>query len=465
MYMRGRHRAKKRLAMTDCVEQQRYTCGIGAMQTVVAIKRAVPVLHSGPGCGTMVSGFFERSRGYSGGSTAPCTNASENEVVFGGEKKLEELIRNTFKVLKGDLFVVFPGCTSAIVGDNVEQVLRPFAEEGKPVVFADAPGFKYSNYEAHSVAVNAIIDQYVARRAAHVSNAASVTRDKRLVNVFASVPYQDPFWKGNLIELKRLIEGIGLKANILFGPESGGVAEWETIPQAGFNALVSNWAGLPIVERLAEKYGQKWYHYPALPIGANQTSRFLRELAAFANEEGAGLSMPDAEAFIRREEEAFYEEIDNLAVFLLEFRYGLPAFVHILHDANYAPSLADFLLHEVGIVPKGVFITDNTPEREQQPLRDFTAGISAKRAIPVHFTQDAGLAQERIRAEQTAHSGRGLIIGCGWDKSLARNLGRDFLSAGLPSPYRLTLTTGYAGYRGGLRLIEDIYNTALATYR
>jgi hypothetical protein len=27
------------------------------------------------------------------------------------------------------------------------------------------------------------------------------------------------------------------------------------------------------------------------------------------------------------------------------------------------------------------------------------------------------------------------------------------------------MAAGYAGYRGGLRLIEDIYNTALATYR
>ncbi|MDR2740719.1 MAG: hydrogenase, partial [Treponema sp.] len=226
--------------MRSCVEQQRYTCAMGAIQSVVAIKRAVPILHSGPGCGNMVSGFFERSRGYSGGSTAPCTNASETEVVFGGEKKLGDLIGNTFRILKGDLFVVFPGCTAAIVGDDIGQVIRPFVEEGRPLVFADAPGFKYSNYEAHSVAVNAIIDQYVDRHARK-----DAAKDKGLVNVFASVPYQDPFWKGNLSELKRLIEGIGLKANILFGPESGGVEEWKTIPNAAFNVLVSAWAGSP----------------------------------------------------------------------------------------------------------------------------------------------------------------------------------------------------------------------------
>ena len=60
--------------MTGIIEQERYTCAIGAMQTVTAIRRAVPILHSGPGCGTMVSGFFERAKGYAGGNTAPCTN-------------------------------------------------------------------------------------------------------------------------------------------------------------------------------------------------------------------------------------------------------------------------------------------------------------------------------------------------------------------------------------------------------
>ncbi|MDR2020967.1 MAG: hypothetical protein LBQ14_09405 [Treponema sp.] len=58
------------------------------MQTVVAIPRAIPILHSGPGCGSMAAGFFERSRGYSGGGTAPCTNFTESDVVFGGEKQI-----------------------------------------------------------------------------------------------------------------------------------------------------------------------------------------------------------------------------------------------------------------------------------------------------------------------------------------------------------------------------------------
>jgi nitrogenase molybdenum-iron protein beta chain len=444
--------------MSELIEQQRYMCAIGAMQTVVAIKRAIPILHSGPGCGSMTAGFFERSRGYSGGGTAPCTNFAEADVVFGGEKKLAEVIRNSFRILKSDLQVVLPGCTSAIVGDDIDSVIREFAEDGKPIVFADTPGFKYSNIEAHSEIVKAILKQYVERFAP-----AEQEKDKNLVNLFASVPYQDQFWKGNLEELKRIIEGIGLSVNILFGPLSRGVSEWKEIPKAAFNVLVSPWFGLPIVEYLEEKYGQPFFRFPYLPIGGNQTGRFLRELASYAGAYGSELDSSRVEAFIRQEEQVFYEEIDTLATFLLEFRYGLPSYMHIIHDASYVLGMTAFLLDEVGLVPGELFITDNTPREFREAILKTAAGFSAKRVIPIAFQNDAGLARAEI--ERANHEGRGLIIGSGWDKDLARKKGCDFLSAALPSPYRLVMTTGYAGYRGGLRLIEDIYNAALATYR
>jgi nitrogenase molybdenum-iron protein beta chain len=106
---------------------------------------------------------------------------------------------------------------------------------------------------------------------------------------------------------------------------------------------------------------------------------------------------------------------------------------------------------------------DNTPESFQEQLKAELKATSDKREIPLIFEPDAGRAQEIIRG--FSHSGRGLIIGSGWDKELAKEKDYDFLSAAVPSPYRLVLTTNYAGFTGGLRVIEDIYDTVLATYR
>jgi nitrogenase molybdenum-iron protein beta chain len=102
------------------------------------------------------------------------------------------------------------------------------------------------------------------------------------------------------------------------------------------------------------------------------------------------------------------------------------------------------------------------PEEYRDSIRAEMAGISPKRDIPVFFETDAGLAQQAIYG--ATHEGRGLVIGSGWEKQLAKDKNYDFLSAALPSPYRLALTTRYAGYKGGLRLIEDIYDRALDSY-
>ncbi len=444
--------------MSSLIEQERFACAIGALQSVVAIPRATPILHSGPGCGTMIQGFFERSTGYAGGSTSPCTNFGENEVVFGGVNRLRTIIENTYKVLDTDLQVVVTGCTAGIVGDDVASVTDEFLAEGKPIVHVETAGFKSNNYAAHSNVVNAIVDQYVDR----FQEENPARSEKKLVNLFASLPYQDPFWKGNLREYKRLLEGIGLEVNVLFGPLSGGVEEWQTIPRANFNILVSPWYGEPIVKHLNQKYGQPYYHFRYLPIGANETTRFLEGVLEFAVKEGAEIDVKKARKFIEREEYGYYEEIDNLAAFLLEFRYGLPNHVHILHDAGYVVGLSKFLLHETGIVPKEQFIVDNTPKKYIEQIKADLASTSDKRDIPVYFDPDAGAAQDIIRGLH--HSGRGLIVGSGWDKELAKDKNYDFLSAAVPTPYRLALTTNYVGYSGGLRVIEDIYDVVLSTY-
>ena len=70
--------------MSQTIEQPRFTCALGSCQSVVAIKKGVPILHSGPGCGVQVERLIGQGEGYAGGSTMPCTNAEEADVVFGG---------------------------------------------------------------------------------------------------------------------------------------------------------------------------------------------------------------------------------------------------------------------------------------------------------------------------------------------------------------------------------------------
>ena len=128
--------------MGRIVQEAKYTCALGAQQTVLGIERAVPVIHAGPGCSArqfayMGPGSGYQGEGYTGGGQIPCTNSSQNEVVFGGEKKLGQLIDAALQVMDADLYVVLAGCTAGIVGDDVKQTARNHAAEGKPVIGVD----------------------------------------------------------------------------------------------------------------------------------------------------------------------------------------------------------------------------------------------------------------------------------------------------------------------------------------
>ncbi|BBB89627.1 MAG TPA: nitrogenase component 1 [Methylomusa anaerophila] len=438
--------------MSGFIEQPRYSCALGAQQSVTAIKRAVPILHSGPGCGDKINRLLGQGEGYAGGNTVPCTNASEAEIVFGGEEKLGSVIEGAFKVIDADLYVVLTGCTSDIIGDDIGQVTSRYQDLDKPIVYAETGGFKSNNYVSHETVVKAIIDQYVDKFK------AGTGKIKGLANVFATIPYQDPFWNGNLEEIKRILEGIGLKVNILFGSESRGVQEWKTIPQAEFNIVVSAWPGLGIAKHLENKYGTSYIHFPYLPIGGVETTKFLRQVADFA-----ALDKDKTEAFIKKEEEKFYMHIERMADFMLEFRYGLPRRFYTILDASYAVGLSKYLLNELGILPARQFIVDDTPEEFQAAIQEQFKNISELRSATVGFLVDAGAIQEEIRAD--AHKHRALILGSGWERDLAREIGADLLIVSVPVAYRLILNCGYAGYNGGLRVIEDIYDKVLDTYR
>jgi len=439
--------------MSRFIEQPRYSCALAAQQSVVAIKRAVPIVHAGPGCSDKICSLIGQGEGYAGGNTIPCTNSSEAEIVFGGEDKLRGVIDGALKVIDADLYVVLTGCTSDMVGDDVGNVTKGFQDCGKPLVYVETGGFKSNNYVSHDGVVKAIIDQYVDKFAEHKEEKIS-----GLVNVFATIPYQDPYWNGNLVELKRILEGIGLTVNILFGTDSGGIQEWLTIPQAQFNIVVSAWPGLEIVKHLQEKYGTPYFHFPYLPIGGLETSKFLRNLVDFGK-----LDETKAKAFITNEEEKFYSYIERTADFMLEFRYGLPRTFYTILDATYAIGFAKYLLNELGILPAGQYIIEDTPEIYQEAIREQFRNISELRSAEVTFCIDGGEIQEEIRANQSKN--RSLILGSGWERDLAKEINADLLIISVPVNYRLILNCGYAGYNGGLRAIEDIYDIVLNTYR
>jgi len=431
------------------IDQLHHVCALGGLQSVLAIERAIPILHAGPGCGQKLWGALGtqnggQGSGYAGGHTVPCTNATEKDVIFGGTDKLRSVIENTFKVLDTDFHVVLTGCTSDIVGDDVGEVVRGFQDEGHKVVWAETGGFKGSNLIGHELVLAAIFDQYLKPAEKKIDG---------LVNIWAVVPYHDPFWTGVYDELANLVSSIGLTPNIIFGPHRG-IPALDLVPAAQFNLLISPWVGRKAVKQLEENFGTPYLHLPVLPIGPTETGAFLRTLGQYA-----GVPSVKVEEVIAKNEDHYYHYIERSAEVLLETRF-LPRRFTVVADATYTLALSRFLVNDLALIPNRQYIVDGTPDYEYEAVLDNFKNLGEGLSADVLITPDGGAVQEDIR--KTVFRSRPLILGSSWERVLSKEINGYSLSVSMPVSDRLVFDRSYVGYTGGLRLVEDIYSVILS---
>ena len=431
--------------MAKILDKQRYKCALAAMQTVQAIDRALPILHSGPGCAQKLSDGTGSS-GYFSPNIFPCTSINEKDVVFGGVKKLNSTIENSLKVIDADLYVVLTGCIPEIVGDDSEEVVTRFEDADKPVVYAPTAGFKGNNYKGHEQVVDAIIDQYLKK---------SDKKEEGLVNIWADVPYQDLFWLGNLREIEKLISELGLKPNTIFGYNRG-IKNIDKIPEAQFNLLVSPWVGLSNVKKLEKKFGTPFLHYKTLPIGATETSKFLREVGKFA-----GVSEIKVESVIKEHEDYYYYLIARYADLFLENRVINKQF-SVVADAQYTLAITKFLVNDLGLLPATQFITDDTPKVYHDAIREEFENLNFGIKAEVLFETDGYKIHNNIKEHD--YHGYPLVLGGYYEKELTEELKGNFLNISWPFQDRVVMDTSYAGYSGSIKLIEDIYTVAVSRF-
>ncbi|WP_371379706.1 nitrogenase component 1 [Sporomusa aerivorans] len=432
--------------MPKLLDQPRYKCALAAMQTVQSITKALPILHSGPGCADKLQSGNYGGSGHFAPRVFPCTNLNEKDVVFGGTERLRETIANALKVINADLYVVLSSCSSEIIGDDMEEVVRSFKDAAKPVIFASTAGFKGNNFLGHEWVVQAIIEQYLQ---------PADQKIKGLVNIWAGIPQHDPFWYGNLFALENLVAQLGLTPNTIFG-YGRGIKNIDKIPAAEFNLLVSPWVGLSNVQLLKEKFGTPYLHLPTLPVGAFETSKFLRAVGDFS-----GMDKDKTEAVIAENEKKYYYFIERFADVFLETRVMAKRFA-VIADAQYALAITKFLVNDVGLFPSKQYVTDNTPPEFQDQIREefkiLNYGIEAE----VNFLSDGYLIQQEIK--DTYFNGYPLIIGSSWEKKIAQKTQAHYLAVSWPVNERLVINSSYVGYEGGLKLLEDIYSVVLTRF-
>ena len=220
--------------------------------------------------------------------------------MFGGTSRLREQIKNTRSILPGELTVVVTGCPSEMIGDDVAAMTQEARDVGDDIIDLSTAGFHGSAYHGYEIILKGVIEKSLQ----------AGPRQAGLVNILGPVPRQDGFWLAEIEELSRLIRGIGLKPNPIFGPQ-GGVASLRALGQAELSLSVSPW-GHAAAQALDERLGVPRIESSGLPVGADATADLLERLVAAAGEvdDAAALAFINAER--RREDHALDQVVETL---------------------------------------------------------------------------------------------------------------------------------------------------------
>ncbi|HEX7510082.1 MAG TPA: nitrogenase component 1 [Chitinivibrionales bacterium] len=447
--------------MSNFIEKPRYACALGgALATVNALPRSVAILHASLGCGGMTSAALNGASGYlgsgyCGGNSIPVSGITEKEVVFGGAERLEEQIKNTVSIIDADLFVVITGCTAEIIGDDVASIVRTYNEnrvDTPPILFASGAGFKGDSLYGYDSVLQSLFRDFLE---------PAKTRKKGVVNIWGIPPGQDVFWEGNLLEIRRILEALGLSVNTFF-TSSDDLDDIKAAAQAQLNIVLSPVYGINAAETFKEVHGTPYISLD-LPIGAKAAEEFI---VAVVNE--LGLDVKKSAAVASKESTEYYRFFNRIIDAYSDI--DLQRYTVIVGDANYAVNLTKFVKNELGWIPTLVAVTDQVSEEQNLDVFNRFGDVLDNPEQTVVFETDTSLISDLLYQRWPRPDGSrfyrafspAFVIGSRLDKDFADSIGAGHLAVSYPVSNRVVLNRGYAGYHGGLHLVEDIYTSILS---
>ncbi|MDR3164182.1 MAG: hypothetical protein LBU13_01225 [Synergistaceae bacterium] len=437
--------------MTSFVEKPRSACALaGALSTISALPDVIPIVHTSMGCGGNLSGANSFGSGYwgagyCGGGSIPTSAVTETEIVFGGNDRLREEIVSTLELIDGQLYIVATGCMTEMIGDDTRGVTNDFIAEGKPIITVSTPSFKGDSYSGYEIVLNGIFNGYLQK---------TERTDPKLVNIFGVIPAYDPFFRGDLEEMARLIRALGLEANTFFTPDQT-FENVRSAPSAALNIVFSRVWGTSFAEEFEKKHGTP-YWATELPIGPEASDAFLSDLA-----ERTHVPRRRVEEVIDRENKIYYGYFERTADVFCDSDFKYYAFT--VTNSNYAIPLVRYARNELGWVVLDVFVTDQLNDIQKKTLLRAFEDIRFDDTGLLFETDAGAIARAMVRRHPENRGERYFdghsplfILGSSIEKAVAQKRGAAQLSISFPAFNRMIVDRGYAGYRGGLHLFEDI---------
>lgn len=432
--------------MSYVTENPRGGCVLAGINSVLAaINHVCPILHSGPGCCMQTTAAEQGNSGHKhacfvSGVSLPSSNMLEKEVVFGGVNKLRTTIQGAIDIIDADAYFVLTGCTAGIIGDDIASVTDEFTAKGHKVYAIETPGFAGDSLLGYETVWNTFLDKVIQPPRASVKS----KRGRPLVNIFGIVPYHDPYWSGSLEEIDRILSKLGIEVNTFFTKHQG-IDVIEHCSEADLNIIINPWLFNGPAQKFEKKFGVPSLRFPFVPVGATDTSRFVREVAAALK-----LDTALVDKVIAEEEDYVYSYLAQSIGQLSWKRFAVAG------DASSAIGLTRYLANDYSFSPVLVVITETIyrPEDKERIIQNIS---QLEYATPpkIVFASDQWEINQTILNEPEDIS---LLVGSTNEKEIGLEKQIQFLNATFPLNDRLVFNRTYAGYRGSLTFTEDLYD-------
>lgn len=208
------------------------------------------------------------------------TDMQEDQIIFGGEKKLKQAIQEAYDIFKPKAISIFATCPVGLIGDDIHAVAREMKEKlGINIFGFSCEGYKgVSQSAGHHIANNGIFKNVVG------------LDDTERAGKFKFNLLGEYNIGGDAFELERIFEDCGMTLVATYSGNSS-IDDFANSHMVDLNLIMCHRSINYMAEMMEKKYGIPWIKVNF--IGADSTAKSLRKIAQYYGDKDLQAAVED----------------------------------------------------------------------------------------------------------------------------------------------------------------------------
>ncbi len=317
----------------------------------------------------------------------PSTYLDKRDYVYGSRDKLIMAIEYIEKNFDYEMICVVNSPGAALIGDDLEGILST-AIKRTPYLTIQTPGFSENLSSGYEYAVMAILEKILGNDIPqsdgenHSSPEGFLSYDSEgcsseemttplfsnstkpqepVVNLIG-LPIYKNYYEGDVKEIKRLLKMCGIKVASSLCSDCS-LEDIRNLKDSDLNIVVDKEFGEKTAKWLHRHTGAKYFVAPCLPIGFEETEKFIRSICRI-------LDCSD-DVFTKEAERS--RAMAYIQLSRLNSLTGLPRGVGFAVKGSYNQcfSYSNFLIKYLGMIPRAFLVDDPNVDYLKEDLNSL----------------------------------------------------------------------------------------------